>query len=232
MAGTFEYDFIGSIIGASSTGNSPVNGAIAASVSGTAASGVNSVTAGGTSNGSASFTNVTQSLTNGNGSGAQFSISTDGAGNYSFGGVTTAGNGYQVGDSITINGASLGGVNGINNLTLTVTTLTSANFSVAQSSTTGSGSGAIFNLTSDANGNCSIRYFNIWKNYALNDRVTIVGSSRGTDTQNDATLTLTSVGATTINNLTQTSTTELAAALTTIAIDGAGNYSELTDASH
>ena len=228
VAGSFEYDFIGSIIGASSTGNSPVNGAIAASVTGTAASGVNSVTVGGTSNGSASFTNVTQSMTNGNGSGAQFTVSTDGAGNYSVGGVTTAGNGYQVGDSITINGASLGGVNGINNLTLTVTTLTSANFSVAQSSTTGSGSGAIFNLTSDANGNYAVSDIPTFgANYALNDRVTIVGSNLGgTDTQNDATLTLTSVGATTINNLTQTSTTGTGSgAIFTIAIDGAGNYS-------
>ena len=228
VAGTFEYDFIGSIIGASSTGNSPVNGAIAASVSGTAASGVNSVTAGGTSNGSASFTNVTQSLTNGNGSGAQFSISTNGAGNYSVGGVTSAGNGYQVGDSITINGANLGGVNGINDLTLTVTALTSASYSVAQSSTTGSGNGAIFNLTSGSSGNYAVSNIPTFgSNYALNDQVVITGSNLGgTDGQNDATLTLTTVGATTISNVTQTSTTGTGnGASFTISIDGVGNYS-------
>ena len=46
------------------------------------------------------------------------------------------------------------------------------------------------------------------------------------DTNNDATLTLTAVGATTIANVTQTSTTGTGSgAIFTIAIDGAGNYS-------
>ena len=228
VAGSFEYDFIGSILGASTSGNSPVNGAINASISGTAASGINSVTAGGTSIGTASFTNVSQSLTSGNGSGVRLNVSADGAGNYNVGGIAAAGNGYQIGDTVTISGANLGGVNGINDLNLTVTALTSASFSVAQSSSTGSGSGAIFNLTSDSNGNYAVSDIPTFgSNYALNDQVTIVGSQLGgTDTQNDATLTLTAVGATTINNLTQTSTTGAGSgAIFTIAIDGAGNYS-------
>ncbi len=228
VAGSFEYDFIGSILNASASGNSPVNGAINASISGTAASGVNSVTVGGTSIGATSFTNVSQSLTSGNGSGVRLNVSTDGAGNYNVGGIATAGNGYQIGDTITISGGSLGGVNGINDLNLTVTALTSASFSVAQSSTTGSGSGAIFSLTSDSAGNYSVSDIPTFgSNYALNDQVTIVGSNLGgTDTQNDATLTLTSVGATNIDNLTQASTTGAGSgAIFTIAIDGAGNYS-------
>ena len=228
VAGSFEYDFIGSILGASTSGNSPVNGAINASISGTAASGINSVTAVGTSIGATSFINVSQSFTSGNGSGVRLSVSTDGAGNYNVGGIAAAGNGYQIGDTVTISGANLGGVNGINDLNLTVTALTSANFSVAQSSTTGSGSGAIFNLTSDSSGNYAVSDIPTFgSNYALNDQVTIVGSQLGgTDTQNDATLTLTSIGATTINNLTQTSTTGSGSgAIFTIAIDGAGNYS-------
>ena len=228
VAGSFEYDFVGSIIDASSTGSSPVNGAIAASVSGAAASGVNSVTAGGTSTGSTNFTNVTQSLTSGNGSGARFTISTDGAGNYSVEGVTAAGNGYQVGDSIIINGANLGGVSGINNLTLTVTALTSANYSITQSSTTGAGSGAIFSLSSDSTGNYVVSDIPTFgSNYALNDQVVINGSNLGgTDGQNNATLKLTTVGTTSISNVTQTSTTGTGSgAIFTIAIDGAGNYS-------
>ena len=228
VAGSFEYDFIGSILDASTSGNSPVNGAINASISGTAASGINSVTVGGTSIGAASFTNVSQSLTSGNGSGVRLNVSADGAGNYNVGGIAAAGNGYQIGDTVTISGASLGGVNGINDLSLTVTALTSASFSVAQSSSTGSGSGAIFNLTSDSNGNYAVSDIPTFgSDYALNDQVTIVGSKLGgTDAQNDATLTLTSVGATTINNLTQTSTTGSGSgAIFTIAIDGAGNYS-------
>ena len=228
VAGSFEYDFIGSILDASTSGNSPVNGAINASISGTAASGVNSVTVGGTSIGVASFTNLSQSLTSGNGSGVRLNVSADGAGNYNVGGIAAAGNGYQIGDTVTISGANLGGVDGINDLNLTVTALTSASFSVAQSSSTGSGSGAIFNLTSDSNGNYAVSDIPTFgSDYALNDQVTIVGSKLGgTDSQNDATLTLTSVGATTINNLTQTSTTGSGSgAIFTIAIDGAGNYS-------
>lgn len=227
VAGSFEYDFIGSVIEASASGNSPVNGAINASVSGTAASGVSSVAAGGTSNGASSYTNVTQSGTSGNGSGAQFTISTDGAGNYSVGGISAAGSGYQVGDSITISGTSVGGVNGINNLTLTVTALTPASHSVTQSSTTGSGSGATFSLTSGSDGIYAVSDIPTFgSNYALNDQVIITGSNLGgVDTQNDATLTLTTIGATTINNVTQTSTTGTGSgAIFTIAIDGAGNY--------
>ena len=228
VAGSFEYDFIGSILDASTSGNSPINGAINASISGTAASGVNSVTVGGTSIGAASFTNVSQSLTSGNGSGVRLNVSADGVGNYNVGRIAAAGNGYQIGDTVTISGASLGGVDGINDLSLTVTGLTSASFSVTQSSSTGSGSGAIFNLTSDSNGNYAVSDIPTFgSDYALNDQVTIVGSELGgTDAQNDATLTLTSVGATTINNLTQTSTTGSGSgAIFTVAIDGAGNYS-------
>ena len=228
VAGSFEYDFIGSIISASASGNSTINGAISASVSGTAGSGINSVSVGGTSNGAASFTNIAQSSTSGNGLGARFNISTDGAGNYNVGGIAAAGNAYQIGDNITISGASLGGVNGVNNLNLTVTALTSASYSVAQSSTTGSGTGAIFNLTSDSNGNYAVSNIPTFgSNYALNDQVVITGSNLGgTDAQNDATLTLTTVGATTITNVTQSSTTGTGSAANfTIAIDGSGNYS-------
>ena len=228
VAGSFEYDFIGSILGGSTSGNSPVNGAINASISGTAASGINSVTAGGTSTGTASFTNVSQSLSSGNGSGARFNVSADGAGNYNVGGISAAGNGYQIGESITIAGASLGGTNGVNDLNLTVSALTAASYSVTQSSTTGSGSGAVFNLTLDSNGNYAVSDIPTFgSNYALNDRVVIAGSNLGgADADNDATLTLTAVGATTIANVTQSSTTGTGSgAIFTIALDGAGNYS-------
>ena len=65
------------------------------------------------------------------------------------------------------------------------------------------------------------------ENYALNDQVTITGSNiGGTDTQNDATLTLTTVGATTFSNVTQASTSgNGSGAIFTISIDGNGNYS-------
>ena len=52
-------------------------------------------------------------------------MSADGAGNYNVGEIAAAGNGYQIGDTVTISGTSLGGVDGINDLSLTVTALTS-----------------------------------------------------------------------------------------------------------
>ena len=122
----------------------------------------------------------------------------------------------------------LGGVNGDNNLNLTVTALTPASYSVAQSSTTGSGSGAVFNVTSNSDGNYAVSDIPTFgSNYALSDQVVIAGSNLGgTDANNNATLTLTAVGATTIPNVTQTSTTGSGSgAIFTIAIDGAGTYS-------
>ena len=64
------------------------------------------------------------------------------------------------------------------------------------------------------------------ENYALSDQVTIAGSNiGGADTQNDATLTLTGVGATTFSNVTQASTSgNGTGAIFTISIDGVGNY--------
>ena len=228
VSGSFDYDFTGSVTVASASGNSPVSGAITASAAGTAASGISAATASGTATGTSTFTNISQSSTSGNGSGAMFSISTNGSGAYSLGGINSAGSGYQVGDTITISGASLGGLAGVNDLTLTVTSLNPATYTVTQSSTTGLGSGAIFSISSDNSGNYSVTDITTFgENYALNDQVTIAGSNiGGADTQNDATLTLTSVGATTFSNVTQASTSgNGSGAIFTISIDGSGNYS-------
>ena len=116
----------------------------------------------------------------------------------------------------------------MNDLTLTVTRLYPRSYSATQSSTTGLGSGAIFNISSDSLGNYSVTEITTFgENYALNDQVTIAGSTLGgRNTQNDATLTLTSVGATTFNNVTQASTSgNGSGANFTISIDGSGNYS-------
>jgi hypothetical protein len=228
VSGSFDYGFTGSVTAASASGNSPVSGAIAASAAGTAASGITAATASGTAIGTATFTNISQSSTSGNGSGATFNISANGSGAYILGGINSAGSGYQVGDTINISGASLGGLAGVNDLNLTVTSLNPASYTVTQSSTTGLGSGAIFSISTDNSGNYTVTDITIFgENYALNDQVTIAGSNiGGTDTQNDATLTLTSVGATTISNVTQASTSGTGSgAIFTISIDGSGNYS-------
>ena len=227
VAGSFDYDFTGSVTASSPSGNSPVSGAIAASATGTAASGVSTATASGTATGASTFSNISQTSTSGNGAGATFTISTNGSGTYSLSSINNSGSGYQNGDTITISGSKIGGVDGANDLTLTVSSITPENYIVTQSSTTGSGSGAVFTVASNSAGNYQVSTISTFgSNYALNDRLTIAGSNLGgTDTQNDATLTLTSVGTTTFNNVTQASTSgNGTGAIFTISIDGIGNY--------
>ena len=112
VSGSFDYDFTGSVTAASASGNSPVSGAITASAAGTAASGITAATVSGTATGAATFSNIAQSSTSGNGSGAAFTISTNGSGAYSLDSINGAANGYQIGDTVTISGASLGGLDG------------------------------------------------------------------------------------------------------------------------
>ena len=232
VSGSFDYDFTGSVTVASPSGNSPISGAITASATGTAASGINAAAAtSGTATGSSTFSNLVQSSTNGNGTAASFTISTNGSGAYSLSRINNPGNGYQIGDTVTISGASLGGANGINDLTLTVTALTPSSYSVGQSSTNGVGSGAIFTVASNSAGTYAVTDITtLGENYALNDQVTISGSNiGGTNVLNDATLTLTTVGATTFTNITQASTSgDGSGAIFTISIDGFGNYSGAT----
>ncbi|MBT6566522.1 MAG: hypothetical protein HON06_06575, partial [Candidatus Puniceispirillum sp.] len=227
VSGSFDYDFTGSVTASSPSGNSPVSGAIAASATGIAASGVSTATISGTASGASTFTNISQTSTSGDGTGATFTISTNGSGTYSLGGINNTGSGYQTGDTITISGANLGGSDVVNDLTLTITALEPKSYIVSQSSTTGSGSGAIFNISSNSSGNYAVTDITTFgENYALNDIVTIAGSNvGGTDTQNDATLTLTKVGAAAFNNVTQASTSgNGTGAIFTISIDGNGNY--------
>ena len=121
VSGSFDYDFTGSVTVASASGNSPVSGAITASAAGTAASGITAATVSGTATGASSFSSIAQSSTSGNGSGAAFTISTNGSGTYSLSSINSSGSGYQIGETITISGANLGGANGVHDLTLTVT---------------------------------------------------------------------------------------------------------------
>ena len=228
VSGSFDFDFTGSVTSASASGNSPVSGAINALASGAAASGINAVTVNGNAIGVSSFSGITQTGTSGNGTGATFTISTNGSGTYSLSEINLAGSGYQIGDTINISGANLGGLNGVHDLTLTVSRLIPATYTATQSSTTGSGSGAIFSISSDSFGDYSVTNITTFgENYALNDQLTITGSNiGGLDTLNDATLTITTVGATTLSNVTQDSTSGAGSgAIFTILIDGSGNYS-------
>ena len=178
VAGSFDYDFTGTVT------------AISASAAGTAASGINTAGISGAATGSSTFTNIGQSSTSGNGSGASFTISTDGSGNYFLNSVSSSGNGYQIGDSLTISGSSLGGVDGVNDLTLTVTALTPASYRVSQSATTGSGSGAVFTIATNSAGNYSVTSINSGgSGYEPGDTITLSGANLGgTTPSHDLTL--------------------------------------------
>jgi hypothetical protein len=97
----------------------------------TLSGGITATTGSGTSTGTATFTGVSQDSTSGDGYGAEFTISTDGAGNYTVDAITAAGNAYAVSDTLVILGTDLGGSSPANNLTLTITTVTSGNITAA-----------------------------------------------------------------------------------------------------
>lgn len=91
------------------------------------AQGTTTFTASGTSvTAAGTYTAKTQSATNGSGTGAVFTIEKTGSGTAYSGfitvTITNGGSNYQVGNTITIPGASLGGATPANNLTLTVAT--------------------------------------------------------------------------------------------------------------
>ena len=197
--------------------------------------GVGNVTISGASSGSATTTGVVQTNSTGNGSGATFTV-VAGSGNYTVT-VTAVGSGYVVGEEIVIEGQNIGGTKGTNDLTLTITHLAGSSVgstthnNVAQTSTSGSGSNAQFSVTTDGNGGYSLSTSAVGSNYAVNDTITIAGTSVGGATPaNDIVLTVTqlsrtSIGADTFTGVEQTSTSGSGSgAKFTITTDGQGGY--------
>jgi hypothetical protein len=87
--------------------------------------------------GTQTYTNVAPSSTSGSGINARFTISRTG-GTYTIDTISVAGSGYAPADTITINGASLGGATPANNLTITIfTVVVNANLSVKEKLTSG-----------------------------------------------------------------------------------------------
>jgi len=97
----------------------------------TLSGGITTGTIAGTSTGSATFTTVSQDSTSGDGYGAEFTITADGAGGYTLDAITTAGNAYAVSDTLVILGTDLGGATPANDATITVTAVTSGNITAA-----------------------------------------------------------------------------------------------------
>ncbi len=168
----------------------------------------------GSSVGEASHTGEAQTATSGSGSGAAFTVGTDGEGGYSVL-ITTVGSGYAVGDTVTIAGTGIGGSSPANDLVLTVVRLSASSADttaelyndVDQSATSGSGSGAKFTVISDGLGNYTVAVTTIGSGYAINDTVTIAGTSlNGTSPANDIVLTVTGLTSVTYSNVTQSAT--------------------------
>ncbi len=168
----------------------------------------------GSSAGEASHTGEAQTATSGSGSGAAFTVGTDGEGGYSVL-ITTVGSGYAVGDTVTIAGSGIGGSSPANDLVLTVVRLSGSSADttaelyndVDQSATSGSGSGAKFTVIADGSGNYTVAVTTIGSGYAINDTVTIAGTSlNGTSPANDIVLTVTGLTSVTYSNVTQSAT--------------------------
>ena len=167
----------------------------------------------GASVGTATHTGETQTATSGSGSNAQFTVVTDGEGNYTVD-VTTVGSGYAVGDTITIAGTGIGGTSPANDLVLTITQLSGTSTGpvniytgVTQTSTSGSGSNAEFSVGVDLIGGYSVAVTAIGSGYAVNDTVTIAGTSLGGKTPaNDLTFTINSLVSVSHTSVTQSAT--------------------------
>ena len=197
--------------------------------------GVGNFTISGASTGSATTTGVVQTTTSGSGAGATFTV-VAGSGSYTVT-VTAIGSGYVVGEEIVIEGQNLGGTKGTHDLTLTITHLAGSSVgstthnNVAQTSTSGSGSSAQFSVITDGNGGYSLSVSAVGSNYAVNDTITIAGTSvGGTTPANDIVLTVTqlsgtSIGTGTFTDVAQTSTTGSGSGVKfTISTDGSGGY--------
>ena len=187
----------------------------------------------GSSVGDTTHTGVTQTSTSGSGTGAQFSVTTDGNGGYSLS-VTTVGSGYVANDTITIAGTSVGGATPANDIVLTVTQLSGSSLGtatfteVAQTSTSGSGSGAKFTITTDGAGAYAVdEITTIGSGYATSDTITIAGTSVGGATPaNDLVLTITALTSVSFTGVTQASTSGSGSgAAFTITANGSNVYS-------
>jgi hypothetical protein len=170
VSGTYDENQKGQIGNYTSSGTSIIDGLSGASVLvGSAA-------------GSSTYSGVTQSSTNGSGGGAVFNISSDSFGNYQSPTIISPGSGYKISDNITISGASLGGVDGVNDLTLQVSSIgVSKNFSnVAQSSSSDVGTGSSFNVSTDGAGNYIVNSISSrGLNYGIGEVINISGVSFG-----------------------------------------------------
>ena len=126
------------------------------------------------------YTNIS-TTTNGNGSGLVVQITIDSAGAVNFINIVQAGSGYVVGDTITVADSDLGNT-GASDVTFQVASVSGGAIytNVSPSSTSGSGTGATFNITVDATGGITnIGIVTPGRGYAVNEVITINDSLLG-----------------------------------------------------
>jgi hypothetical protein len=174
------------------------------------------------------FLGVTPDSNTGSGTGATFDINDSGSGAYLVA-LNTDGQGFNVGDELTILGSQLSGSNGVNDIVITITAVTSLDIATAisQSSTTGAGANATFNVSLDGLGGYSVTVVDPGNSYQSSDQVVILGSLLdGVDGTNDLTISITTVSSLNIaSGIFQSSTDGVGTGASfNVSLDGAGNY--------
>lgn len=189
------------------------------------------------------YTAQPQLSTSGSGTGATFTITRDAFGVVVTVAVVADGDGYDVGDTITIAGANVGGVTPVNNVVLTVSQVNVNNATVATAALntivgrsgvytgvagTGVGAGATFNITRTLAGQVTtpnVTVATAGTGWDVGDVVTVLGSAVGSTEappNDNVTLTVSAndivgFGAPSVNIL------EAGAVYVALATTGAGN---------
>lgn len=176
------------------------------------------------------FLNTPQSFvrTFGNGSGAAFNINDQGDGSFVVF-VANGGSNYEIGDTIIILGSQVGGVDGVNDITIAISGTTTSNGAngLIQDSTTGTGTGATVNVAVNLLGQYVVTLVNGGGGYAVSEQLTILGSQLdGVDGENDLTVTVSTVSSLSIaSGISQDTTSGQGSGATfDVALDGLGGY--------
>ena len=177
------------------------------------------------------FTQVTQDATSGTGSGAEFTVTTDGNGGYTVSSITLAGTGYAPNDTITVNGANLGGATTANNLTVAtvtnggITTVTSAGTSrTATAGDTGVGGNGVgtVNVSGTGVGGTGVKTVTVGTSGTGVGALTF--SSPSSDGVGNVTISGASTGSATTTGVVQTSSTGNGSGATFTVVASSGEY--------
>ena len=138
---------------------------------------------------------IVQASSSGLGVGATFNVIVNASGNVSSVTLNTQGTNYKQTDIITINTTAIGGTG---MLTISPASLTTVTYNVTNATSSGNGTGFIFNVTYNSIGSKSVTVVNGGKGNGIGDVITIPASSLGGGIAANMTFTITNV----IHNIT------------------------------